>query len=341
MDYKDFFDRQIRLKNFGEAGQRRLAEAKVAIIGLGGLGCPIALYLAAMGVGELHLIDGDSISKSNLHRQILFGHGDLGTAKVKRAGGFLTHNYPWLVVREWAEELREDNASEIFEGVDIVIDATDTQQSKFLVAALALKHDKILLYGAVEGYEAQITSFFPEMETMGFFELMIKPDESGWVQSCSERGVLGVMPGIAGLEMALEVVRILTGIGENLRGRMLLMDGFSGWRKTLKMGKSNGQERKMALAFLQEKKWEIKQLPSERHRLIDVRTRGEFLQWGKAENIPLANLEPIQGGFDTEEVLVFVCSSGVRSRQACKIFRANGYSKAYYWLVDKTEATLG
>jgi sulfur-carrier protein adenylyltransferase/sulfurtransferase len=341
MEYQEAFERQIRLSQFGKEAQDKLGSSKVAIIGMGGLGCPIALYLAAMGIGELRLVDGDVVSASNLPRQILYGWSEVGKSKVRQAADFLSQRYPWVALKEWAVPLDEENAHDIMEGVDLVLDATDSQYAKFLVAALATLYGKTWVYGAVNGFEAQISTFSSQCESQGFFALMNQPDESGWVQTCAEQGVLGVLPGIAGLEMALETVKLLTGVGDNLMGKMLFIDGLTRWRKSLKLGVSKGAEKEKAQAYLEERKWGLTQLPEPPFRLIDLRNPEEFTPWGGAQNIPMALLENSLGDLSPEELIVLVCSAGIRSKKACRMLREKGFDKAFYWKAHKTEATLG
>jgi sulfur-carrier protein adenylyltransferase/sulfurtransferase len=341
MKYQEAFERQIQLNQFGKEAQEELGSSKVAIIGMGGLGCPIALYLAAMGIGELRLVDGDVVSASNLHRQILYGWSEVGKPKVRLAGDFLSQRYPWVTLKEWAVPLDEENAQAILEGVDLVLDATDSQYAKFLVASLATLYEKTWVYGAVNGFEAQISTFSPQCESQGFFALMNQPDESGWVQTCAEQGVLGVLPGIAGLEMALEAVRVLTSLGDNLMGKMLFIDGWTGWRKSLKLGASRGAEKERAQAYLEQRRWGLTQLPKPPFRLIDLRNPEEFTPWGVAQNIPMDLLEDSLGDFSPEEAIVLVCSAGIRSKKACRMMREKGFTQVFYWRGHKTEATLG
>lgn len=223
----DPFVRQRVLPGFGQRGQSALEAARVAVVGVGGLGCPVALYLAAAGVGHLTLIDSDSVAESNLHRQILFGPAHVGRRKVDAAAEALASTAPRVRVDPVALRLTDDNAADALAGHDVIVDATDTFASRLTVADAAAGLGLPVAWGAVQGWFGQVTVFDGEVGLRDIFPVEPPPDFG----VCDAGGVLGTLCGQVGAAMATETVKLLTGIGAPLKGVLSVIDAREGrWR---------------------------------------------------------------------------------------------------------------
>lgn len=227
MNTTDPYLRQRVLAGFGNDGQRALTDARVAIVGVGGLGCPAALYLAAAGVGHLTLIDSDSVSDSNLHRQILYGPADVGRAKVEAAAAALGVLTPGVHVSSVKSRLTPENAPETLSDHDVIVDATDTFGSRLTVADAAAALGVPVAWGAVQGWFGQVTVFDSAVGLRDIFPVEPPPDFG----VCDAGGVLGTLCGQVGTAMATEAVKLLTGVGVPLTGVLSVIDAREGrWR---------------------------------------------------------------------------------------------------------------
>ncbi len=220
------YARQIVLPELGQAGQQRLGQARVLLIGAGGLGSPSALYLAAAGIGTLGLVDHDKVDRSNLHRQVLHRDDRIGMAKTESARRTLEALNPAIRIRTHELRLDSGNVESIFEGYDLVVDGSDNFPTRYLVNDACVKLGLPLVYGAVQGFEGQVSVFAGAGQPC-YRCLFPEPPAAEFAPNCNEAGVLGVIPGIIGLLQALEVIKLVTGIGEPLVGRLLLFDGLS------------------------------------------------------------------------------------------------------------------
>lgn len=223
----DGFLRQRALTGFGAPGQDALAGASVVIVGMGGLGCPAALYLAAAGVGRITLIDSDSVAVSNLHRQILFGPDAVGTPKVEAAAKALAVLAPSVAIESVRARVTDATASDLLSGHHVIVDATDTFPSRLTVADAAAALDIPVAWGAVQGWFGQVTVFNGGIGLRDVFPVEPPPDFG----VCDAGGVLGTLCGQVGSAMATETVKLLTGIGEPLAGVLSVVDAREGrWR---------------------------------------------------------------------------------------------------------------
>ena len=231
------YARHMVLEDVGEAGQRRLKAARVLIVGAGGLGSPASLYLAAAGVGTLGLVDFDDVDASNLQRQVLYGESDLGASKLDAAAARLRDLNPHIEVRTHPVRLTSDNALEIIRDYDIVVDGTDNFPTRYLVNDACVLLGKRNVYGSILKFEGQVSVFGGD-DAPCYRCLFRQPPPPGLVPTCAEGGVLGVLPGVIGSLQALETVKLITGVGEPLIGRLLLFDGAKlKWRE-LKLRKN-------------------------------------------------------------------------------------------------------
>ncbi len=225
------YARHIVLGEVGEEGQRRLKAARVLIVGAGGLGSPASLYLAAAGVGTLGLVDFDVVDASNLQRQILYGEGDLGRPKLEAARDRLKDLNPHIDVVLHAERLDSANALDIIRDYDLVIDGTDNFPTRYLVNDACVLLGKRNVYGSILKFDGQVSVFGGD-DAPCYRCLFRQPPPPGLVPNCAEGGVLGVLPGIIGSLQALEAVKLITGAGDPLIGRLVLFDGLTmRWRE--------------------------------------------------------------------------------------------------------------
>lgn len=223
---KDFtrYDRQIILQGFGKEGQQSLSEASVLVIGAGGLGCPALQYLAAAGVGRIGIVDDDLVSLSNLHRQILFTMADIGAPKAETAALRLSQLNADIEIQYYHTRLDVANALDIISDYDIVLDGTDNFSSRYLINDACALLKKPLIFGAIAQYEGQVSVFnVPDSKNRlsNYRDLFPDPPGDNEVPNCAEAGVLGVLPGIVGTMQAAEAIKLITGIGSVLAGRLL------------------------------------------------------------------------------------------------------------------------
>jgi molybdopterin/thiamine biosynthesis adenylyltransferase/rhodanese-related sulfurtransferase len=224
-DAAERYARQLRLPQVGEAGQAKLAAAKVVLLGTGGLGAPAALYLAAAGVGRLSLIDDDRVERSNLHRQVIHADARVGMAKTESARLALNALNPRVRIETYTERLRADNVERLLAGHDLVIDGADNFPARYLLAAASLRLKLPMVYGAVERFTGQVSVFDPRRDGSPCYRCLFpEPPAAADAPNCSEAGVLGVLPGIVGLLQATEALKLILGLGEPLVGRLLSFD---------------------------------------------------------------------------------------------------------------------
>ena len=219
------YSRQIILPEVGCKGQHRLRSASVLCIGAGGLGSPLMLYLAAAGIGRLGIIDLDIVGASNLHRQIIYKSSDIGRLKTHSARDHIQDLNPHCNVEVHDVLLNSNNALGILAAYDIVCDATDNFPSRYLINDACTILGKPNVYGSVQGFYGQVSVFNLRAESPNFRDLLPTPPPLDLIPSCAEAGVLGVLPGLIGIIQATETLKIITGIGEPLDGRLLVIDG--------------------------------------------------------------------------------------------------------------------
>ncbi len=214
------YARQTMLPEIGESGQRKLHDARVLIVGAGGLGSPAALYLAAAGVGTIGIADHDTVSITNLNRQILYTEADLGASKAERAADRLRQMNPGINVIAHNEHITERNAREIIRLYDLVIDACDNAATRYLISDITAETGMPYIYGAISGFEGQVSVFNITPHTYR----SLWPDEQEMLRTEPYKGVLGVTAGVVGTIQASEAIKILCGCGEPLAGKLLLTD---------------------------------------------------------------------------------------------------------------------
>ena len=219
------YGRQIAMPQFGRKGQERLHRARVAIVGMGGLGSPAAIYLATAGIGTLGLVDCDRVALSNLHRQVVHPDANVGRAKTESAAAVLSALNPRVTIRQHPERLSPENAADVLAPYDIVLDGSDNFPTRYLVNAACVLLGKPLVYGSVWRFEGQ-ASVFAMRNGPCYSCLYPDPPPPDLAADCTEGGVLGVLPGIVGLIQATETIKLITGLGKPLVGRLLMYDAL-------------------------------------------------------------------------------------------------------------------
>lgn len=321
--------RQTQLKDFGPEGQQKLADSKVLVVGLGGLGLPALQYLNAMGVGTLGLMDQDTVELHNLQRQTLYTENDLGRSKLEVAHEKLSAQNSGTTFHLHDTFLTKDNGLDILEVYDLILDATDNFPTRYLINDACVILEKPFIYGALHSFEGHVSVFNynngPTYRCL--YPKMPSPQE---VPNCNENGVLGVVPGIIGTLQALEAVKVLTGIGEVLSGKLLLFDGLS--QQFTKIGfKAKPENHNIKKLQDQYEPLDCGLVPSisaEEFQILldsqksiivlDVRTPEEFSgqHLNESINIPLGQLESASEHIVRAEEIYVICQSGKRSEQA-------------------------
>jgi len=225
------YQRQILLKEFGKEGQQKLLQAKILVVGAGGLGCPVLQYLAAAGTGTIGIIDGDVVALNNLHRQVLYNTDDIGLSKAEIAKEKLHQLNPEIDIITYNERLTVVNALNILDKYELIIDGTDNFATRYMINDACVLLNKPLVYGAVSKFEGQVTIFNCKQKSndiaVNYRDLFPQPPKDGEVLNCAETGVLGVLPGIIGTMMASETIKLITGIGNPLINRMLTFNAMN------------------------------------------------------------------------------------------------------------------
>jgi len=220
--YDEFYSRQIALKELGRKGQRKLAQSRVAVVGLGGLGTISSLYLALAGVGYLRLIDQDVVETRNLHRQILYRPEDKGYPKVEMAASRLAKKNPLIRVEAVPENVNANNVDKLLSEVDCVVDGLDNMHTRYLVNRACAKSGIPYVFGAAIGIEGTLSVFAPPETPC--LECLYPDVEDRQLDSCDIRGVLGATPGVIGSMQSIEAVKVLTGLGSTLKGKLMVCD---------------------------------------------------------------------------------------------------------------------
>ncbi|WP_273566484.1 HesA/MoeB/ThiF family protein [Maribacter halichondriae] len=330
---KNRYNRQTILKGFGPEGQQKLANSKVLVIGAGGLGVPVLIYLNAMGIGKIGVTDNDVVSLTNLHRQVLYSEAEVGQPKVSVAIEKLKAQNSDTELVGYETFLSVENALEILMGYDVVVDTSDNFPTRYLVNDACVILNKPFVYGALHGYEGQVSVFnFQGGPTYRcLFPTMPKEDE---VPNCNEHGVLGIIPGIIGNFQALETIKVLTGIGEVLSGKLLLFNGLNQSQQKIKF---KLQAENLEIKKLQDfYEWNdpceivptieaenIQKLLVANAQIVDVRTDEEFRNYHLPESIhiPLNELENNTEKINFSIPVYLVCQSGKRSETALRLLQ--------------------
>ncbi len=230
------YSRHLIIPDVGMAGQKRLKNARVLVVGAGGLGSPALLYLAAAGVGTLGIIDFDTVDESNLQRQVIHGQSDIGRSKAESARDSVREINPFVEVILHEYRLDNDNVLEVFGGYDLILDGTDNFATRYLVNDAAVLLGKPYVWGSIYRFEGQVSVFWDE-HGPNYRDLYPEPPPPGMVPSCSEGGVLGILCASIGSIMTTEAIKLIMGIGDPLVGRLMIYDGLEMSYRTVKVRK--------------------------------------------------------------------------------------------------------
>lgn len=231
----DRYARHIVLRELGGAGQQRLKKARVLVVGAGGLGSPALLYLTAAGVGTIGVIDDDTVSHSNLQRQVLFRDADIGLPKVQAAQAALQALNPYVEIRPYQRRLTADIAQDLLADYDLVLDGSDTFATRDVVNRACVATKTPLISGAIAQWEGQVSLFAPSLDAPCYACMFPAEPADGLAPSCAEAGVIGALPGIIGAMMATEAIKFISGAGTPLLGEMLIHDALYGESRKIKI----------------------------------------------------------------------------------------------------------
>jgi molybdopterin/thiamine biosynthesis adenylyltransferase/rhodanese-related sulfurtransferase/molybdopterin converting factor small subunit len=349
------YSRHLILPEVGLAGQVKLKNARVLLIGVGGLGSPLGLYLAAAGVGHMGLVDADVVDETNLQRQVLYGTKDIGRPKLESAEERIHDLNPHVEVIRHETFLTSANALELFDSYDVIADGTDNFPTRYLVNDACVLRGKPNVYGSIFRFEGQ-ASVFATREGPCYRCLYPEPPPPGLVPSCAEGGVLGILPGIVGLIQANEVVKLVLGVGEPLIGRLLLFDALGMRFRELRLHKdpacpvcgpnptvrelidyqefcglrpevnlSAGEMREVSAVALKDRLGH-----DDPPAILDVRESQEYdlCHLPGSQLIPLGELPARLGELDSSREMVVHCRTGKRSAQAIELLVQAGFSPA-------------
>ena len=354
------YSRHLILPEMAMEGQRRLKQGSVLLVGTGGLGSPLALYLAAAGVGHIGLVDFDVVDESNLQRQIVHGTSTVGLLKTESAKRRLLDLNPHIEVTTYETQLTSENALDIIRPYDVLIDGTDNFPTRYLTNDACVLLGKPNVYGSIFRFEGQVTVFHAAEGGPCYRCLYPEPPPPGLVPSCAEGGVLGVLPGVVGTIQATEAVKLLTGIGETLVGRLMLYDALSMRFRELKLRRNPTcpvcgdhptikelidydqfcglkpssppvEEKPVSLPEITPAELAEWLARSDRPFLLDVRNPYEVdiaSIPGTDKVIPVDQLAGRVSELDPSVEMVVYCRSGARSGRAVDLLRGAGFTKA-------------
>ena len=332
------YNRHLRLPEIGLEGQEKLKQAKVLVIGAGGLGCPVLQYLTAAGVGKIGIVDADVVDASNLHRQILYNETEVGQKKAEVAKVKLQLQNPHVEIQTYPFLLDSQNALEVLKGYDLVVDGSDNFPTRYLVNDACVLTGIPLVFGAIYKFEGQV-SVFNYQGGPTYRCLFPEPPEKGSVPNCSEVGVLGVLPGLIGTYQANEAIKIILGIGEVLSGKFLTLDTLGMLRHMIRFSRVESEAKVTELvdyeAFcggpdIEEPtpesisveelaQW---QATNRKFRILDVREDYEYEICNlEGDHIPLGDLVDQADKVSREETTVVVCHHGMRSTAAIAMLK--------------------
>ena len=350
------YSRHLILPDVGVEGQRKLKAARVLLIGAGGLGSPLALYLSAAGVGHIGLVDFDVVDVTNLQRQVLHGTSDVGTSKLASARKRIAEINPHVELTTYDTPLTSENALEIFKDYDIVVDGTDNFPTRYLVNDACVLLGIPNVYGSIYRFEGQ-ASVFATKDGPCYRCLYPEPPPPGLVPSCAEGGVLGVLPGLVGTLQATEAIKLILGIGESLAGRLLLIDALGATFRQVKVRKDPncpacgtrtltklidyeqfcgsphvGGDPKVSFNVPEITPLDAAaKLKAGTIDIIDVREPHELeiAKYPKVTAIPLGHLADHIAELPRDRDLVLACRTGVRSAKAVQQLQAAGFTRVW------------
>ncbi|MGF6845919.1 molybdopterin/thiamine biosynthesis adenylyltransferase/rhodanese-related sulfurtransferase [Chitinophaga sp. W3I9] len=340
----DRYDRQTRLEGFGSAKQALLQQAKVLVIGAGGLGVPVLQYLTSMGIGKIGIVEHDVVSITNLQRQVLYTTADQGKSKVEQAVKRLQQLNPEITHVIHDTWLTTDNALALFREYDVIVDGSDNFGTRYLVNDACVITGKPLVYGAIYKYEGQL-SVFNYQEGATYRCIFPEAPESGEMLNCNDIGVLGVLPGIIGCYMANETVKVITGIGTPLRNQLMTIDTLNNTHLTFNITPvaANGQITALQANYQQTvcelegvQSLSVQQLNDwlqrdTRFMLLDVREDDEWeiCHIPQSVHIPMGRVLQQMSAIPDDVPVAVLCHHGMRSRAVAQRLTELGFNRIY------------
>ncbi|MDI1306443.1 MAG: HesA/MoeB/ThiF family protein [bacterium] len=332
------YNRQIILPEVGINGQQKLQQAKVLIIGAGGLGAAVLPYLAAAGIGEIGIIDDDRIEVTNLQRQVIYKSSSVGKSKVLEAAAMALELNPSIKINAITEKLDSKNAISLFEQYDIMVDATDNLNTKYLINDACCVTNKPFVYGSIYKFEGQVSIFNYEN---GPTYRCLFPEEANDVRNCNDAGVMGISVGIIGMFQANEVLKMVLGIGELLSGKLLVYNMLNNEQQKYDFSKTvvntidrvafENKYTSVASATIEiSAAFALEQTNNPEVVFLDVRNSEEYpkITIKNGLQIPLDRLEAALHQLDANASLFVFCQSGIRSIKAVGILRNNNFTNA-------------
>lgn len=349
------YSRHLIMPEVGLSGQKKLKAASVLLIGTGGLGSPLAIYLAAAGIGKIGLVDYDVVDRTNLHRQIIHGTASVGQLKVESAKARMLDVNPDIEVVTYNEPFTSENAMQIAKDYDVIVDGTDNFPTRYLTNDVCVLLGKPNVYGSIFRFEGQASVFYAK-EGPCYRCLFPEPPPPGLVPSCAEGGVLGILPGTIGTIQATETIKLILGVGEPLIGKLLLYDALAMTFEEVKLRKnpncvvcgpnptvtelidyeqfcgvpSHDHEEERATSWDITPRELATRLQQGNHiKIIDVREphEWEISHIEGATLIPLGQLAARMNELDSAEEIVLQCKTGSRSMRALELLRTAGFRK--------------
>ena len=353
------YSRHLIMPEVTLEGQKRLKAASVLCIGAGGLGSPIALYLAAAGIGRMGLVDGDVVDFSNLQRQILHGTKDVGRKKLNSARDRIREVNPNVQIDLYDTLFTSENAADLVRDYDVVVDGTDNFPTRYLSNDICVFMKKPNIYGSIFRFDGQCTVFAPHLGGPCYRCMFPEPPPPGMVPSCAEGGVLGVLPGIIGVMQAIETIKLIMGIGEPLIGRLIHFDALKMKFREFKLRRdpscpvcgdhptitelidydqfcgipqaaaAEAAETPIPTMTVRELKQKLDN--GDKFMLLDVREQFEWdiCHLDRAKLVPLGQLPSRMSELDSAEEIVIHCKSGVRSGKAVRLLQEAGFGKLH------------
>ncbi|WP_295769554.1 HesA/MoeB/ThiF family protein [uncultured Mucilaginibacter sp.] len=328
------YSRQVQLSGFGQSAQQKLKEARVLVVGAGGLGVPVLQYLTGMGIGTIGVIDADVVSLSNLHRQVLYNENDVGKSKVETAVNKLSKLNRQVSFKAYNQLLSVKNALEIIINYDIVVDATDNISTRYLINDACVISNKPFVYGAVQQFEGYV-SVFNYLNGPTYRCLYPTPPANGEIPDCNTAGVLGVTPAIVGSQQALQVVKLITGIGKTLSGYLQIFDFLQDeqYKMKLKVRPESRQITALKNSYAEVVcntvlKLSVDELfdwyeSGKKFQLIDVRELKDFItgHLTGAVSVPYNQFNAGQIKVNAKEPIVMFCQKGARSNSTAQMLQ--------------------
>ena len=316
---------QLALPGFDEVRQQQLQNAKVLIVGMGGLGCPAAQYLAATGIGHIGIVDFDTVSLGNLHRQILYTDADIGQRKTEVAAKRLQQQNPQITIVPYDLKMVSSNVLSVVSSYDIIVDCTDNFDTRYLLNDAAVLSGKPLVYGAIYQYEGQVSVWNisnPDGTPTPNYRDIFPAVDAAQIPDCAEGGVIPTLAGIIGCMQANEIIKYLTNTGELLTGKLLILDALTLQSRIINIGTVSRTTIVSLAETIEIPSLNVSQLKDLINKggylLIDVRTPAEHLEFNiGGKNIPLTELNN-DNSFLDNGTIVFYCQSGKRSTEAAK-----------------------